>query len=267
MIRGTIYRLVVLAAALYAGNLIYTQYETTRPCASPIAYSLGTIDKRFGISTEAVRTAASTATGVWSTSAGKKLFVYDPQATLTLNLVYDEREETAQLGVAIARAQDAVDTSRRQLEALQDTYHARQAAYNAQVKEINARGGATKPERAQLEAARATLEAFGAEVNREVRVFNDSVRALNEQVAAYNSKAGRVYEQGQYVRDASGERINIFAFTNQTQLERVLAHEFGHALGLDHLDDPSAIMYAQNESGNMVPTAEDLAALKAICDV
>ncbi|MDO8571218.1 MAG: matrixin family metalloprotease, partial [bacterium] len=101
--------------------------------------------------------------------------------------------------------------------------------------------------------------------NRQVDSFNESVAALNAKVAEFNKTAGRTFREGEYVRDSSGERINVFEFVGTTQLKRVLAHEFGHAIGLDHNDDSKSIMFAKNESGNLVASASDLSALRALC--
>lgn len=99
----------------------------------------------------------------------------------------------------------------------------------------------------------------------QVASYNASVSALNAEVFEYNQTAGHPFREGEYVRDDSGERITIFEFVGTGQLERVLAHEFGHALGLGHNTDPKAIMYAKNESGSLTPRFADLLALRALC--
>lgn len=257
--------LVVIIVVGAAGGGLYYQYQNTRPCTEPVAYAIGDVDSRFGIANSALVAQAKSAATIWNTVAGKTVLTYDPTAALKINLIYDEREESAKLGIAIALQQADLDTMRTTLDALQARFTAEQDAYNEEVRVINARGGATKSEAAALNAQRDALNALADSINRKVVAFNASVAALNAKVAEFNKTAGRTFEEGQYVRDSAGERINIFEFVGDLQLKRVLAHEFGHAIGLGHNDDPKAIMFAKNESGNLVPTSADLADLRAAC--
>ena len=248
-----------------AGGGVYYQYQNTRPCIHPIPYAIGTVDARFGLKNSTLLFETEAAVAIWNKAAGKTVLTYDPSAALKVNLIYDEREASAKLGIMIASQQADMDSARASLDAMQAQFTAEQSAYNQKVSAINARGGATRSEAAELSSERDSLNALASSINSKVALYNASVKDLNAKVAEFNQTAGRTFEEGQYVRDSSGTRINIFEFVGTTQLERVLAHEFGHAIGLDHNDDPKSIMYAKNESGNLVPTASDLAALKAVC--
>lgn len=257
---------LVLAVVIgVAGVTLYNKYQDSRPCVAPVAYRIGVVDSRFDVSTSTVLAEAKAAADIWNRVAGKAVLTYEPSAELTISLFYDEREATTKLGAAIARAQASLDARRVSLDASQARLADKQAAYNKQVGEVNARGGASPGEARALDAERATLQALAESVNGAVASYNASVAKLNAQVEEYNQTAGHPFEEGRYVRDASGERITIFQFVDRAQLERVLAHELGHAVGLDHNDDPASIMFAKNESGNLLPTASDRADLKALC--
>ncbi len=263
--RDALKYLVVLIVVAVASGAVYQTYQQARPCAQPISYAIGAVDKRFGITRNAIIAEAKNAANIWNKAAEKTVLVYDPTADLKINLIYDEREANARLGRKILHQQEEEEAARVTLEALQAEYTAMQTAYNQEVSAVNARGGATRKEAATLSAERESLNALADSLNRQVALFNASVAAFNATVEEYNRTTGRTFEAGQYSRDATGERINIFQFTGSVQLRRVLAHEFGHAIGLDHNENPKSIMFSKNESGNLVPTASDLAALRAVC--
>jgi len=265
MIRNLLNWLVLAVVLVVAGTAVFQKYESTRPCAGPVHYAIGAIDPQFEISKDTVIASSKEAIAIWNVAAGRTVLTYDPAAALKVNFVYDERAANAKKGADIAAKQAAADSERATLDAQQQQYTIVQTDYNSKVAAINARGGASRREAAQLEIQRQALSALGSALDAQVRHYNARLATLNAAVEEYNKTAGRTFEEGQFVRDERGERINIFEFASTLQLKRVLAHEFGHALGLPHNEDPDAIMYAKNESGNLTPTAADLEALKSVC--
>ena len=103
------------------------------------------------------------------------------------------------------------------------------------------------------------------DINTLVKKYNFLVSTANSNIHTINQSAGKEFEEGEYKSDESGERINIYEFADEVSLIRVLEHEFGHALGLDHNNNPDSIMYYLNNSKNMDLTAEDIQALRIVC--
>ena len=287
-----------LLILLLAGAGGYYLYART-PCHTPIAYSVGALDPRFDLSEQELLDATVKAAALWEDAAGENLFEYKKGGSLPINLVYDSRQETtqhnSQLSDAIDSTVETADSVKAAYNAAQAKYKAASAAYfaaqaqyqsalaeyNAQVEYWNVRGGAPQSEYKALRSQKAALEERAGAVEQlrlESNTQAQSVNALsarynelaskaNATITVLNQTANREFEEGLYVRSAAGARIDIYEFRDKGKLVRVLAHELGHALGLEHNHNPESLMYEINQSDNTEPTAEDLAALKAACGV
>jgi hypothetical protein len=256
---------IALLALAIAVASVYVVYERTRACARPIAYTVGTIDPRFGLNKEAFTVHLKKAATLWNTAAGKELFVYDPEGSLPVHLIFDERQQTANLGKEIQNEQKLHNARSAELSLARSAYESDARAYEEEVRYWNARGGAPKNVYQSLEQKRLALMATQDRLNAEVAALNADVRALNQDVAAYNADAGGTFEQGAYHADRFEHYIHVYEFANETQLVRLVAHEFGHALGLDHAVDPKAIMHPLNTGTSLALSAEDKASLTALC--
>jgi len=294
---------ILLVTLLITGGGYYVYAEiNTPPCSVPIKYSIGEVNPGFGLSETEFLTEIETAAKIWSESIGRDLFLYDPKGKLKINLIYDYRQQTTNtlksLDANIGNTQESYNQLRTQYQNLRTSYDSQKTAldalildytrkqkiYNEQVAFWNAQGGASaekyqdlqnqksalEAQRAQIESQQTSLNNLTDQVNNLVAVLNQLAKTLNLNIAQYNtvgSSLGEQFEEGVYVEDSSGKRIDIFEFQNKTQLTRLIAHELGHALGLEHVDDNEAIMNWLNTSETITLSPSDISALKQVCQI
>ncbi len=302
--RKSIGSLIVLIALI--GVAFYGQAQLglfRKPCSQPISYSLGTFDPKFGISETEFLDIVSRAANVWEDPTTKDLFKYDPAGKLKINLIYDYRQEATDklknLGFQIDDTEASFNQLKNRYEQMHADYEAlkksletqianyevKKQAYEAEVKKWNDQGGAPKNVAAKLNADREALNAQAAKINRDqetlnllandinavVDVLNRLASSLHLNVQNYNNigeSRGDEFEEGAYIEAGRNKQIDIYEFDSQERLLRVLAHEFGHALGLEHIDGNSeAIMYRLNKGGNEKATVEDINAVRQLCQI
>lgn len=276
-----------------------TTAQKPSPCITPIMYTLGTFDSRFGISKNYFLKTISDSVILWNNATSKQLFEYVPEggtSTLAINLIYDVRQENTDnnklLGLEIENTKAAAIALKNEYKAMEtlfsekkdeyvkkvEDFNARQKTYNDTVASWNEKGGAPQQEYTALITEKESLQkesdslallhneltALLADINTKINKYNELVAFANERVNINNSTARKKFTEGNYSPRTNS--ITIYQFSDDIKLRRVLTHELGHALGLDHAKSKSSIMYAVNSATTTNLSSEDVKEVQSICE-
>lgn len=262
-----------------AGFIAYQKVPSIRhllsysPCAKPVTYKLGSIDNRFGLTQSDVLQDTKEAADIWNSAYGQPLFAYDPSAKLTINFVYDQRQE---LSSQINQLEQKTDADKNSLDPQIDEFNERSQAFDQKAAKLdqeidywNSQGGAPEDvyqkltqEQKDLKTEADQLNELGRRLKQSARDYNNQISQLNQTEDNLKNTLAVKPEEGLW--NGNNDTISIYFNNTKAELIHTLAHELGHARGLDHNTNENSIMYPSSTEV-ISPSVTDLADLKEIC--
>ncbi len=274
------------------------------PCHEPLTYRIGEIDPRFGVSENEILEAMNAAATLWSDASGREIALHSYEGQVIVNFEYDERQETVDGEMRFRERIESEQTRLNQLQAeyerKRDQFEARSdryvelasettqmiSSFNSWVEERNRSGGITPEESDEYENRKASVERMqqrvlnerneldriAVQLNRDADRLNNIIEQNNRLVDQYNSEFTGVtrFTKATFQNRPDGGVITVNMFLHRNELTLILAHELGHALGLDHVSNPRSVMYSLMGAQELFPVVqlsqEDRDAIRDLCN-
>lgn len=265
------------------------------PCATTLGFKIGTFDSRFGITQDAFIKTIEDAADMWGQVTGTKLFAYNEHGTLTINLIYDKRQEDTDtlnylaldienaktnaenLRIAYQKDKEVYEREGKQFTEDAENFNTRYKAYSEKVAAYNKEGGAPqaeytsmmaeveklKQEAAALDIRQSDLNKQMESINVRVAKYNEFVAYINTLIKKSNALGAQKFTEGRF--SPRTNTIDIYQYSNLAKLKRVVAHELGHALGVNHTKTVHSIMYSVNIATSTSLSTDDKEALHTLC--
>lgn len=273
-------------------------------CTLEFSYTMGSIDPRFGIYEDEAVQLVEQAVALWASAVDTIHLFYSPDADNTIQFIYDERQKRYDRKLRYQKRMEMEDTrikslerqydrQKRELDRLQAEHDRftnqtenQIKRFNTWVEEINRSGGFSPDKYREYERKKTSLDELKQKekqkrefLNRridEVNAMRDHVNkeidARNQMLDYYNTVLGDVpsFASGFFEKHGNKGIISIYYFKDDQELLVLLAHEIGHALGLDHVPNEKSIMYPtikkQMQETGIRLSKEDIKAIRSLCN-
>lgn len=263
----------------------------------PLKYRIAFIDPRFQLTREKFIEVSQQAAEIWQKETGKTYFIYDSQAQLSINLIYDDHqmlkdEQQNNLNALLQKQEvwrlknEEIILNKQEIDQLSSDLNKRKISLKAEFEQYQQdvirfnqgehryyRADELKEQQNQLQQKSGNLQKESNILNYKIQLLNLKIRELNEEQNDLSSlKTQFKLEQKASIQPFhkglfSQNQIQIYGYASLNDLRLTLAHEFGHALGLKHTTDPKSLMYPrlkEQDIHNFKLTDSDLELLGSI---
>lgn len=290
--------------ALYSQDLYSGGNETKEGCEQTISWKPGTIDSRFRLNHDSLTTIMREVADLWEGAAGYPVIIYDPMGDVELNLYYTDQQKYTDSeqelndkinklrqvyyskNVMYQRQKRQFENEERLINNKQLHYNDVVGTYNETINRIQTAGVRSRELNNKLKRLKRDVEILEHELEKmrdnlqeqeeELSVYSDELNrradTINELIYQYQKRfsSWKTFYQGAYLNVAGKRKINIYQFDDIERLTLVLAHEFGHALGLTHVGNPKSVMYYltdRQDTRNLKLSEEDIRAFQYRCNL
>lgn len=271
-------------------------------CSELLTIGIGDIDSRFSVDHDELQTAIENVAQLWSDTIGMPIVEYSEVADISVHLIYAEQQEMTDQE---REFRDRLQNERVRIDGMEREYENKNFEYeqellqyevemsnlqrridrlNMWVRVNNEAGGFDEDDlrqfdyrkaevdrkRQELSRTQLRLSRESDEINQMINNLNEQINRKNELVDQYNItfSGARRFTQGSYEWNEKDRSIFIYQFTDINELKLVLAHEVGHALGVEHVSNAKSVMYptmGSQQWEHLELTEEDKTALIESC--
>lgn len=276
----------IFLLALIGGTVFVGYKNFFEPqCFSGLEYSIGRFDEDFGLRKDVFKRLIMEAEELWEKEAGRNIFTYKEGADFKINLIFGEEQEHINneinlrgglddIEYKLRRAENAYAQEKKSYDANIVRYNKDYNAYNNEVVSWNEKGGAPQDVYNKLAQKKKALDQRSVQLESQRKKLNALAKENNDVVNSYNSKVGHYNNLFSNTKEfdagnTDGTEINIHSYKNADELRSVIAHEFGHVLGIDHLEDESSLMYylLNTKNSHNILSEFDKKALDMVCKI